>query len=136
MADLKFIRRQSVIQGTTPRLRFEVLDDSTPAELFQPETLAMSIYDIAESTTISTVPPTVTSGFVNAREDIDVLSFCTAGDVDLTLVAGDTALTASQTTRLWSVTRRIVLFQWTWDSGVKVGAAIWDLSILPTHKPS
>lgn len=133
-----FVIKKRIIQGTTPRLTFQILDDETPAAGFQPDTLVMSIYDVTQSEAVQTIPPTVSSAFVNSREDVSVIAFCDAsGNVDLTLDTDDTALSATQvaTCTAKGIKRR-VLFQWTWDSPAKHGAGIFDLHIYPTYKPT
>lgn len=135
--DAIFVIRKRIIQGTTPRLTFQILDDQSPGQGFEPDTLVMSIYDVSRSSTITTVPATVTSAYVNSRQDVDVSASCDVnGNVDLTLETDDTDLSAAQVEQCTSkgISRR-VLFQWTWDT-TKHGAGIFDLFIFPTYKPT
>lgn len=134
-----FVIKKRIIQGTTPRLTFQILDDQSPAQGFQPDTLVMSLYDVTRSQTITTIPATVSSAFLTGREDVDVSASCDAsGNVDVTLETDDTELSDTQTAQCTAkgISRR-VLFQWTWDTGgAKHGAGIFDLFIFPTYKPS
>lgn len=130
--------KKRIIQGTTPRVLFQILDDQSPREGFKPTTLAMSIYNIKASESVHTIPPTADSSYVNGRSNVDVIADCDAsGNVDVTLETDDTDLTAAQVSKCTAkgILRR-VLFQWTWNGGARHGAAICDLLILPTYKPT
>lgn len=133
-----FVIKKRILQGTTPKLTFQVLDDAVPAVGFQPDTLVMSIYDVTPSTSNVAPMPAVSSAIVNDREDVDVSAFCDAsGNVEVVLEADDTELTSTQVERCTAKgIRRLVLFEWTWTSPERVGKGLFDLTIFPTYKPT
>lgn len=122
--------KKPILQGTTPRISFQIVDEDGVG--FQPETLTMSIYDVVFGT-----PPTstTTQTIVNSRNDVDVLASCDAGgNVELFLNADDTTIDVPAGANPLTLERR-VLFTWTWDTDpVKVGKHQVNLTILPDRE--
>lgn len=119
------VRKAPILQGTTPRISFQIVDEDGAG--FQPDTLTMSIYDVDFE-----VDP-ATQAIVNSRDDIDVLSDCDAqGNVELFLSADDTEVTVPTARNPLTLERRL-LFTWTWDTD-KVGKHQIILTILPDRE--
>jgi hypothetical protein len=119
--------KKAVIQGITPRLTFQIVDED--GQGFQPGTLTMTIYDFACA---CLVPPT--SSIVNEKNDIDVLANCdTYGNVEVFLEAEDTTLDLDAACRP-SVLPRRILFRWTWDSPTKVGKHEVVITLVPDRE--
>lgn len=130
MASVVTVVKRPLLQGTTPRIQFQIVDPDGVG--FQPSTLTMSVYDVAFGT-----PPTATTTqtIVNGRNDVDVSAFCdSSGNVELFLGADDTTVDVPAGANPLTLERRI-LFTWTWDTDpVKVGKHQVNLTILPDRE--
>lgn len=131
--------KKPTLQGTTPRLTFHIVDEDGLG--FLPDTLTMSVYDVAytpPSTSVrTTIPPfgstPLADMIVNSRNDVDVLASCDAdGNVDLHLQTTDTDLVVPVGT-VPSLAFRRLLFTWTWDTD-KVGKHEVILTIAPDRE--
>lgn len=132
--------KKPVLQGTTPRLRFQIVDEDGIG--FQPDALTLSVYDVSYTPAIAsgartTIPPfgstPLADTIVNSRNDVDVLSSCDAdGNVELHLETTDTSIDVPVGSVPSQAFRR-VLFRWTWDTD-KVGKHEVILTIAPDRE--
>lgn len=132
-------RKAPLLAGVTPRISFQIVNEDGVG--FRPDTLTISVYDVAftplATSRRTTVPaygstPLVDT-IVHDRNDVDVLAQCDAsGNVELTLETEDTAVDVP-TGSLPTEARRRILFTWTWDSD-KVGKHEVILTITPDRE--
>ncbi len=121
------IIRTPILQGTTPRITFQIVDEDGAG--FKPDTFTYSVYAVD----FTAIP--ATEAIVNSRNDIDALTKCdTAGNVTLVLSADDTDVDVPDGPVPATLQRRI-LFTWTWDSApVRVGKHELILTIAPDRE--
>lgn len=135
--------KRPFLSGTTRRIQFQIIDKETGVG-FQPDTLTMSIYDVAPvpngilntvyrlSGNVVALP--VASATVNEQDDVDVFAYVdSSGLVDLYLTPDDTDITVPAVIVAHPYQRRI-LFTWTWDTPIKTGKHEIVLSIAPDRE--
>lgn len=131
--------KKPVLQGTTPRITFQIVDEDGAG--FLPDVLTMSIYDVTYTypvgSLVTSIPPfgstPLAESIVNSRNDVDILAECDAqGNVDLHLEADDTEITVPTGSHPSQAHRRI-LFRWEWDT-TKVGKHEVLLTIAPDRE--
>lgn len=138
MSGPRTVIKKEVLQGTTPRITFQIVDEDGIG--FQPDTLFLSVYDVLEAEvwtfdiTLGRQVRSLSSSIVNARNDVDISDKVdSSGNVELFLGVDDTDLTVP-TSPVPSTLSRRLLFTWTWDSATKVGKHEVTIPIVPDRE--